>query len=357
MNIVLIFPGKVWGGAEQYVLDLGQALSARGHKVTYLCREAKAVTARLEGNIAYTALPFGGIFDKTTPRVLDEIVKSADIVHIHDTCFVAPLAKAVERSGSKAKVILTRHIARASRIMHWQRKSFLKLHNIIFVSNLAKKLWLGANPWMPDDRCHVIHNSIPESNCAESKTDLRQMYGIATDTPILMFTGRVRKSKGCAVIIQALGEISGRNWSMIFVGTPKPNDYDTHLIKLAKQLGIEQKIHFFGFSFETRTLIRESDIGIAPSIVREACPLSPMEFMQAGKCIIASDNGAQPEYITNGDTGILITPGDADSLANALRQVLENAAIRNKLGTNAAAYFNAHMSYTTFIDKIIQAYN
>ena len=43
MKIVHIFPGKVWGGAEQYVLDLGEALRKRGYEVSYVARPSKEV--------------------------------------------------------------------------------------------------------------------------------------------------------------------------------------------------------------------------------------------------------------------------------------------------------------------------
>ena len=61
MKILQIIPGKIWGGAEQYIVDLGRELEARGHEVTYLAYAREAVTAQLERRaIPYQTLPSDG---------------------------------------------------------------------------------------------------------------------------------------------------------------------------------------------------------------------------------------------------------------------------------------------------------
>ena len=165
---------------------------------------------------------------------------------------------------------------------------------MLFVSNLARSLWQGANKWMPQDKCRVVINSIPPAKTNAGKPanpsaenpakeqSLREIYNISNDTPLLIFTGRVRRSKGCAVIIDALAASKDLPFHMLFIGSCKPKDYADTLKAKASAAGIENRVSFHGFANNTRELIKEGDIGVAPSIVREACPLSPMEFMQAG---------------------------------------------------------------------------
>lgn len=356
MTIIQMFPGKVWGGAEQYVLDLGKALTQKGHKIIYVTRNSAAVTSRLQGNVAFTSLPFKDFFDNHTLHELGKLMHDADIIHIHDIRFLKFAVRAKRHSQSNVKIVLTRHIARSSRTLWWNRKMFSDVHKIIFVSELSKRLWLNANTWIDESKCTSILNSIPHESSIGRCTSIRQKYRIPQSDLLIMFTGRVRKSKGCEVIVKALSQLSQHKFHMVFVGTCKPGNYDEELKRFAKNGGILDRIHFYGFSSDVRSLILEADIGIAPSIVREACPLSPMEFMQAGKCVIATNNGAQKEYVQSGHTGLLVSPNNVEELVQALRFVFESDTSRIRLGLNAKAYFDEHLNYEKFIECILSAY-
>lgn len=357
MKIIQVFPGKVWGGAEQYVLDLGTALESRGHEVVYVCRNAGAVTSRLEGVKSYVPLDFGGWFDRRTAAELSRLTADADIVHVHDAKFLLPVLRALKKNdGTRhVKVVLTRHIARDSRVLPWNRWLYRQLNSMIFVSELGRKLWFGVNGWMDESRCRVVRNSIPPALTMASEDNVRSKFGIADDTPLLMFTGRVRKSKGCAIIIEALGQLKDLPWAMVFVGTCKPVGYDEVLMKMAAEHGIADRVHFYGFSRNVRALLHEADIGIAPSIVREACPLSPMEFMQAGKPVVTTGNGAQPEFISDA-VGVLVRPADAGQLSAALRGLIVDKALRESKGEAAKRFFDTKMNYETFVDNVESAY-
>lgn len=358
MKIIQIFPGKIWGGAEQYILDLGRALHEQGHEVTYLARNSLVIKKRLQGKVPFRVLPFAGTWNIYSILRLSSILKEkeVDVIHIHDTGFVPIVTAAKSLSHSNVKIILTRHIARASSTFPLFRPMFKKLQGMIFVSELAKKMWAGTNPWMPSAKMHVVHNSIPPSKEKSITSPLRTRYHISEDIPLIVFTGRVRRSKGCAILVQALGEIRHLPFFVVFIGACKPTDYHVHLLQLAKKCGIQDKILFHGFSDKVRLLIQDADIGVAPSIVREACPLSPMEFMQAGKCVIATTNGAQPEYITSGETGLLVPPNDPKKLGETLKIVLEQAKYRTALGEKAKLYFDNHLSYEKFISRITKLY-
>ena len=370
MNIIQIFPGKIWGGAEQFILDLGTALCEQGHNVSYLSHNVDTIKNRTKGIIPLQTLPFKGIFDFKTITALSDIIKEkkADIIHIHDVKFVPMVSAAKALSKCDVKIILHRHIARGSRTNPLFRFWFKKLHNMLFVSNLARNLWQGANKWMPQDKCKVVINSIPPAKTNAGQTanpsvekpakeqSLREIYNVPNDTPLLIFTGRVRKSKGCAVIIDALAAIKDLPFHMLFIGSCKPKDYINTLRAKAAVAGIDSKVSFHGFANNTRELIKEADIGIAPSIVREACPLSPMEFMQAGKPVIATNNGAQSEYIQNNKTGIIISPDNSNELADSLRVLINDIEFRNGIGKSAQEYFNMELDYSKFINKIIESY-
>ena len=147
MKIIHIIPGKVWGGAEQYIIDLGEALGNMGHEVFYITRKAKAVTQRLNGRYQYQEMVFRMPYDPIAICQLKKIFDKteADVIHIHDVKFVPIAVMAARLSHKTPKVILTRHIARKSRTNWLSRRFFLPLDTIVFVSELAQKLWFEVN--------------------------------------------------------------------------------------------------------------------------------------------------------------------------------------------------------------------
>lgn len=350
MKIVQIFPGKVWGGAEQYILDLGHALESAGHDVIYVCRAAAPVTSRLEKEQTSYHL-----YD----RHLNDIISGSDIVHIHDVSFVHTVVRAAEQcEAGKPRVVLTRHIARASKTMFWRKKYFRKLHAMYFVSSVSSRLWLGANRWMDATRCSVICNSIPDRKVAPAgdNADIRKRFNIPHDQPLLMFTGRVRKSKGCGVIVEALSTLNQYPWHMVFVGAAKPKDYIERLKKQASEAGIADRLHFTGFVEDARSLAAQADIGLQPSIVREACLLSSLEFMQLGKPVVASNNGGQTEYILDNTTGLLVSPDDVDALAQAILKLITDPGLTAQMGVAGAEEFVNNLTYNKFLDKVLRVY-
>lgn len=355
MKIIQVFPGKIWGGAEQYILDLGRALEQKGHNVIYVALPYKAVTSRLSKQQSLICLPFRNRFDRHTVTELASLLQDADIIHIHDIRFLKYVIRAKKQSKSETRIILTRHIARKSIVMPWNRHLFKAIYKMIFVSELAKKLWFTVNPWMDNGKCTVILNSVLPASDGKQES-IRHKFHIPYNEQLIVFTGRIRKSKGCETIIKALSRLTDYKYHMVFIGACKPAGYDKKLMKIAQQSKISDRIHFYGFSPNVRLLIKEADIGIAPSIVKEACPLSPMEFMQAGKCIITSDNGAQSEYIHSGENGILVAPSDVDNLTRTLKQILESPEERLRLGQMAMKFFKENLTYSKFICNILNVY-
>src|SRR5262249_17859361 len=84
--------------------------------------------------------------------------------------------------------------------------------------------------------------------------------------------------------------------------------------------------------------LRAMDVAVAPYPLLEPfyfSPLKVLEYMAAGRAIVASNVGQITDFVKHGETGLLVPPGDAARLANAIRQLAGNAALRESLGRNA----------------------
>lgn len=359
MKILQIIPGKIWGGAEQYIVDLSRELEARGHEVAFLAYDKEAVTSQLNRRgIAYRTLPFKWSLDGGSIRALAEILRDEkyDVIHVHSTRFVPIAELAVARAGSDARVVMTRHEAHRTGANIFLRHLFKRLHRIIFVSNLVQRRYRGANSWITDDMCRVIHNSIPPYQFKDVES-LRVRYDIPSEAPLLMFAGRVKKSKGCTVILKALSRIADRQFHIVFVGALKSEKYRSQLMQIASDGGIEDRVHFYGFTPDARQFMRQADIAIAPSVTLDSCPLTNIEYLQLGKCEVSTNNGGQAEYLEDGRTALLVDPGDDEGLAEAIARVIDDKELRHSLAVAGKRHFEENMSYAGFVDKVLEAYS
>lgn len=141
MRILQIIPGKIWGGAEQYIVDLSKALIERGNTVDYVCHDRDAVTSQLKRHgIEYSTLPFSWSLDRKSINALADMLRHEDydVIHVHSMMFVPIAQLAVSKAGSNARVVMTRHEAHRTKANIFVRHLFKRLHRIIFVPVLRR---------------------------------------------------------------------------------------------------------------------------------------------------------------------------------------------------------------------------
>lgn len=347
MKIIHLVSNKVWGGGEQYVLDLATAFAADGNDVTIVSRNFDAVTSRFkEAGLPVITMPLKGTIDLVSPFRLAKMLRGAGkaIIHVHNFKDATVAVRARSISGNKeARVVLTRHLVKPAKSMSLYRR----LDAMIFVSHLAKDEFMSTSPNVDDAKITVVHNSIKQAPATmPPHTDNRQLT--------LMFHGRLTTEKGIEDIIKALAGTSDKEARFLIAGSGTP-DYIASLKELAANRGVAERIEWLGHIKEISPLIAKADIGICPSRARESFGMSVVEYMAHGKPVITTDNGAQPEYITNGKNGLLVKPGDTAAITAAIES-LRDKELRTAIGNAARATFEEKLSFPVFCNRIKEIY-
>jgi len=149
----------------------------------------------------------------------------------------------------------------------------------------------------------------------------------------LLAVGRLSYYKGFDVLLDALAHVPEAE--LVLVGDGEGR---AHLQARAIECGIEARVHFAG-SVDDATLsalYANAEALCLPSIDRsEAFGMVLLEAMRAALPVVASDlRGSGVTFVVrDGETGLLVPPGDADTLAAALRRLAQDAALRQRLGT------------------------
>jgi len=203
-----------------------------------------------------------------------------------------------------------------------QKKVVRQLDNLVTVSEFSR-LDIAADFAVPEHKLRIVHNGIDTEA-------FRPIPDIERDSCTVMATASADAPlKGLDYLIRAIAELAGEmpRLKLTVLGKLK-KDGDT--VKLIKQLGVGDRITFHsGLSTqEVAELYARATCAVVPSVY-EGFGLPAGEAMACGVPIISTDGGALPEVV--GDAGITVPTRDAGALASAIRVMLDDEKLRQKL--------------------------
>ncbi|MDE6508159.1 MAG: glycosyltransferase family 4 protein [Alistipes sp.] len=364
--IFQIFASAAWGGGEQFVADLSRRLVADGRQVVLIARRPGRVVRERTADlpVPFFRLPLKGAVDLISAAGLAWLMlrHRPAVVHVHHfrDAFTALYARALVRLfGVRPRIVLTRHLVRKAKSDRLHRWMYRRLDGLAFVSERARSEFFAAAPGIGRERTSVILNSSTEDRLRGEAPDLRRLYGVAPEVPLLLFCGRLVEEKGCDVLLRACARVGrGRRFALFFAGTPADSAYAAKLRALAADLPSGVRAEFLGFVPNAGALLAQADISVQPSVVAEAGGgLSVIESMQAGRAVVASDNGSQPEYAVAGVTGLLVPPGNDEALAAALVRLIDDKVLRDGMGAAGRRHFEENLAYEHFYRKYLAFYD
>jgi glycosyltransferase involved in cell wall biosynthesis len=186
-----------------------------------------------------------------------------------------------------------------------------------------------------EKRIELITNAVElrAAPSAREVAELRARLGLAAGERVVLTVGRLSAEKGHAILLAALRRLQERpdmnGVRLVIAGT---GNEETRLRSSATDLGT--RALFLGHQPDPWPLYHAADVFVLPSLT-EGSPLVLFEAMGAGLPIVASAVGGIPEMISDGESGLLVPPDDADRLADALARVLSDGELRERLAVVA----------------------
>ncbi len=177
----------------------------------------------------------------------------------------------------------------------------------------------------------------------------------------LLFVGRLVERKGVHILIRALARVRERIDATLTVVGEGPEA--TALEAEARRAGVDPFVHFAGRVDEgaLEEAYRASDLFILPAVVdgkgdTEGLGVVLLEALEFGLPLIASDAGGIPDIVMHGETGLLVPPGDAGALADAIVRVIEDPAAARVRVERGRAHMREHFGLSQVVDRLVDRY-
>jgi len=362
MRILQISSASSIGGGERYVVDLSNALVAKGHELFAAVRPNSPLIAHLhipKHNIK--TIPLRNALDPQSARALARIVKDQriDVVHAHMARDYSLAAYAVR--GSSAKFVVTRHVLFPLSKLH--KRTLSRAHRIIAVSEAVARQ-LESQQLVPDARIVVVHNGVDverfHNTCSSFDRDsFLAGKNIPPGNLLVTSIGELRKLKRHDDLIRAAAIVSRQVNNVQFVvagiDTSAKGETKNELVKLSAALNLSERVHFPGWLSDADKLLCATDVFVSASET-ESFGLSIVEAMAAGTPVVATRTEGAQEVIEDGISGVLVPIGDVDRMAQAILQLLGDETQRQMLGRRAYESAQQRFSLQRMVDAIEKLY-
>jgi len=362
---------KKRGSMETELVSLGARLSLAGARATFVFSRATPawMSSALDGcgvdvrvldfrRPAAAALAFTRMMEAARPA----------LVHFHFVRAYSPLVAIAKAAG--ARIILHDHITlgQPTNPGHRRRAAIPSLlargykraraaalngfvDRRIAVSRFVAKSVRDVE-FCDQEKLTVIENGIELQRFAAAEGEsLRAELRVGAGRKMVGCVSRVAPEKGIELLIRAMARV-GRDALLVVVGDgPGVDDCRA----LAASLGLGDHVRFLGLRDDVERVYAAADVMVMPSLWDEAFGLVVVEAMAAARPVVVTRSGAMPELVAGG-RGVVVPKGDEVAMAGAIGRLLDDDALRARMGQAARAHALERFGMPVWVERILAEY-
>ena len=224
-----------------------------------------------------------------------------------------------------------------------ERTSAASATAVVAVSGGMRADILAAYPEISAERIRVIHNGIDTSEYhRDPATDVLERYGVDLGRPYVIFVGRITRQKGVPVLLRAASGLDRRAQLLLLAGQADTPELEAEVTDLVDGLRASRS----GVMWIPQMLPKPEVIQLLSHATVFACPsiyeplgIVNLEAMACETAVVGSRTGGIPEVVADGETGLLVPPGEPEPLAAALNTLIrdpDRAAAMGQAGRKRA---------------------
>lgn len=213
--------------------------------------------------------------------------------------------------------------------------AFRFCHRVVCNSLAAAESLRAAG--LPEQKLVIIPNGLTEQAFAECVPAIPRQPGVVRFGMIARMNSTVKNHPAfLRAAAQLLGECPGVEFVLVGDGPLRPG-----LEAMAAELGITEKVLFVGERHDIPALLASLDVSVLVSS-SESLSNVILESMAAGVPVVATNVGGNPELVNNGDTGLLVPPGNEKKLVEALARLVRDSGLRTQYANRSREFARSH---------------
>ncbi|MFP4057410.1 MAG: glycosyltransferase family 4 protein [Candidatus Brocadiia bacterium] len=325
--------GGGWGGIEKWMLLLAGHLAARGHGVAAAAKPGSrfAAACRRQG-LPTAELAMRGDFHPRDLLALRRLYArgGTDLVVLKlPQCIRMAWAAGLIAARPRPAILCRMGDAVVKRGLRARLTYRHMADRYLTPSEHCRRELLRTGYFVPQ-RIRAIPNGVaippPDPSARER---VRAELGLG-DAPVLIVTSRLHPAKGHVHLLDALAllreQLGGVRLLAVGDGGERPA-----LEERAERLGLGHSVLFTGFRTDVVDLLRAADLFVLPSLL-EGMPNTALEAMAVGLPVVASAVDGVPEVVVDGETGLLVSPGDPHLLRDTIGRLLTEPQLAARMG-------------------------
>ena len=253
------------------------------------------------------------------------------MIHVNDIWWVPHTVRAVARCVAKS-VPIAAHVRQEIEPAKVRRYELDRVEAVIAISRQIEQSLIAGG--VSARKVRTLYSGIDLSERQPTHDDqaIRQMIGLPNGAVLLGTIANLFPRKGYEVMIRALPAIvcAVPTVHYVIVGSDD-HDYADRLKRLAQELKIADRVHIVGFQDPVQPFLAALDLYVHPALM-EGFGIAVVEAMAMGKAVVATATGGLPEVVVQGETGLLVPPGDVESLAATVVSLLRDESRREQMG-------------------------
>ena len=171
---------------------------------------------------------------------------------------------------------------------------------------------------------------------------------------VITCVARMEPVKNHALLLEAAALLQqrGRRFELWLVGG---GDGRARCARRVAESGLDGEVRFFGYRNDIPELLERSDIGVLTSL-KEGIPRAALEAMAAGLPMVATRVTGTREVVRDGEIGFLVDVGDASALADALARLIDDPALRARMGARGRDVVRAEYDEALIVRRLERVY-
>jgi len=365
-TVLQVLPRLVTGGVERGTVDVAAALKAEGWTAIVASAGGPMVREIERAGATHMTLPLASKNPFVIRANIDRLASlirrfDVDIVHARSRAPAWSARAAARRTGRHFVTTFHNAYGDGSLLKHRYNAVMASGERVIAISHFVGE-HVAANYGVPPERLRVIPRGIDINRFDPGKVQperliaLMKAWRLPESAPLVLLPGRLTRWKGQLVLIDAIARLNRPELHAVILGSGNAR-YRRELEAAVERTGAAGNFRFIDDSPDMAVAYMLADVVVSASTAPEGFGRVVVEAQAMGRPVIATAHGGALETVRPGETGLLVPPGDAGALAEALAATLDlDPGTRLALARHQIAHAREHFSSALMTRRTLDVY-